>query len=227
MPDRGRTERRCQPGRAGTLNRRGRSPDRPLHLLPAVQLIGAVRPGPGDTTGRTAFTRRGAIICCSGETTELVTVLKVSGCLGAGQVDDDGQLNQPLPGPGPGGALADGALAGGARRTSAGRALKPPPHEVASVLGAAGDQLVSLMCTRIRALPAEFTLVMVTVRAGRYDGVPAIRRAISVALPRGPNPLRSHRVARFSVPTRSRAEMMADDGLASPRYCRCWLPRDL
>ena len=67
--------------------------------VPAVQLIGAVRPGPGDTTGRTAFTRRGAIICCSGETTELVTVLKVSGCLGAGQVDDDGQLNQPLPGP--------------------------------------------------------------------------------------------------------------------------------
>jgi hypothetical protein len=172
-PDRGRTERRCQPGRAGTLNRRGRSPDRPLHLLPAVQLIGAVRPGPGDTTGRTAFTRRGAIICCSGETTELVTVLKVSGCLGAGQVDDDGQLNQPLPGPGPGGALADGALAGGARWTSAGRALKPPPHEVASVLGAAGDQLVSLMCTRIRALPAEFTLVMVTVRGGRYDGSPS------------------------------------------------------
>ena len=89
-----------------------------------------------------------------------------------GQVDD-GQLNQPLPGPGPGGALADGALAGGARWTSAGRALKPPPHEVASVLGAAGDQLVSLMCTRIRALPAEFTLVMVTVRAGRYDGSPS------------------------------------------------------
>jgi hypothetical protein len=58
-------------------------------------------------------------------------------------------------------------------------------------------------------------------------GVPAIRRAISVALPPGPNPLRSHRVARFSVPTRSRAEMMADDGLASPRYCPCWLPRDL
>lgn len=83
-----------------------------------MQLIGAVRPGPGDTTGRTAFTRR-AIICSSGETTELVTVLKVSGCLGAGPVDDDGQLNQPLPGPGPGGALADGA-----RWTSAGRALK-------------------------------------------------------------------------------------------------------
>ena len=31
-----------------------------------------------------------------------------------GQVDDDSQLNQPLPGPGPGGALADGALAGNA-----------------------------------------------------------------------------------------------------------------
>ena len=138
-----------------------------------MQLIGAVRPGPGDTTGRTAFTRRGAIICCSGETTELVTVLKVSGCLGAGQVDDDGQLNQPLPGPGPGGALADGALAGGARWTSAGRALKLPPYEVASVLGASGDQSISLMCTRIRALPAEFTLVMVTVRAGRYDGSPS------------------------------------------------------
>jgi hypothetical protein len=137
-----------------------------------VQLIGAVRPGPGDTTGRTAFTRRGAIICCSDETTELVTDLKVSGCLGAGQVAD-GQLNQPLPGPGPGGALADGALAGGARWTSAGRALKPPLYEVANVLGAAGDQLVSLMRTRIRALPAEFTVVMVTVRAGRYDGSPS------------------------------------------------------
>ena len=53
------------------------------------------------------------------------------------------------------------------------------------------------------------------------------QRAISVALPPGPDPLRSHRVARFSVPTRSRAEMMADDGSASPRYCPCWLPRDL
>ena len=78
------------------------------------------------------------------------------------------RLNQPLPGPGPGGALADGA-----RWTSAGRALKPPPHEVASVLGAAGDQSISLMRARIRALPAEFTLVMVTVRAGRYDGSPS------------------------------------------------------
>ena len=62
--------------------------------------------------------------------------------------------------------------------------------------------------------------------ATAMTGVPAIRRAISVALPPGPNPLRSHRVARFSVPTRSRAEMMADDGLAWPRYRPCWLPRD-
>jgi hypothetical protein len=66
-----------------------------------------------------------------------------------------------------------GALAGGARWTPAGLALKPPPYEVASVLGAAGDQLVSLMCARIRALLAEFTLVMVTVRGGRYDGSPS------------------------------------------------------
>ena len=69
--------------------------------------------------------------------------------------------------------LPAGTLAGGARWTSAGRALKPPPYEVASVLGAAGDQSVSLMRARIRASLAEFTLVMVTVRAGRYNGSPS------------------------------------------------------
>ena len=36
-----------------------------------------------------------------------------------GQIDD-GQLNQPVPGPGLGGGLADGSLAGGTRWTSAG-----------------------------------------------------------------------------------------------------------
>jgi hypothetical protein len=56
-------------------------------------------------------------------------------------------------------------------------------------------------------------------RAGFSDEVEAVRTAYASGD-------RAAAVAGVSVPTRSRAEMMADDGLASPRYCCCWLPRD-
>src|SRR6516225_800877 len=46
-------------------------PDRPLDLLPSVQLICAVFPSAGDKTGGTAF-QHGATIRPPGQTTELV-----------------------------------------------------------------------------------------------------------------------------------------------------------
>ena len=113
-------------------------------------------------------------------------VLKVSGGWEPGNLsaglrpggrDDDGQLNQPLPGGGLGGELAGGSLAGGARWTSAGLALKPPAHEAASVRQMLRVTRRYRSCARgLGRHNPEFTLVMVTVRPTAMAGVPAIRR---------------------------------------------------
>jgi hypothetical protein len=70
------------------------------------------------------------------------------------------------------------------------QALKPPTHEVASVLEMLRVTSGIAHTDEDSASPAEFTLVMVTVRAGRYGGSPGHPTGASpVGLPPGPNSL--------------------------------------
>jgi hypothetical protein len=151
-------------------------PDRPLDLLPSVQLICAVFQAPVTRReGRTTFSRHGAAVRPPGQTTELVMGPQGVRVLGSQEpTRDRAAAWRKVPG-GPGtGWRTGGRFPRRWRPVNIGG----PGAEAADPQG--GNDLEMLRVTgRYRSCErgfgchsSMFTLVMVTAQADRYEGTP-------------------------------------------------------